>query len=171
MEDVNINRRVNHLVEISTQIAKGTPISHILNYKLSQEPTDKKHALIIKKILKDFIWNSQIIENIPTLPNSSLLTPVSITWKMPTAGTTCEYYYTNAGYIYSDTAIREHTSRMLQRITSQICAQNPDFGNMWGLSYLVSTAVGASVLEFNNNQMVEHNEETDDEEVENDDEI
>jgi hypothetical protein len=165
MQQVNIAQRGNqskHLVEISAQIAAGTLISHILNYKLSQEPNDRQHAFRIRRMLKQSIWNSQIIENIPILPNNALLTPVPITWTMSTAGSTC----TDAGYIYSDMAIREHTSRMLQRLTNQIRAQNPEFGNTWGLSYIVAKAVGAAVLQLNNNPIVQHNNDDEEEEEE-----
>ena len=173
MQEVNIAQRGNqskHLVEISAQIAAGTLISHILNYKLSQEPNDRQHAFRIRRILKQSIWNSQIIENIPILPNNALLTPVPVTWSMPTAGSTCAYYYTGAGYIYSDIAIREHTNQMLQRLTNQIRAQHPEFGNTWGLSYIVTKAVGAAVLQLNNNAIGQHNDGDNEEEEEDEDE-
>ena len=121
--------------------------------------------LRIKKLLKDFIWNSQIIENIPIAPNKALVTPVPITWCMSTADSTCAYYYTAAGHIYSDMAIREHTSRMLKRITNIIRVQHPEFGNTWKLSYLVARAVGAAVLQ-SNNQIVEDTDGGDEQEEE-----
>lgn len=48
---------------------------------------------------------------------------------------------------------------MFQRITNQIRAKHAEFGNSWGVSYLVSKVIGAEVLQPNNNQASELNDE------------
>ena len=145
---VNIRQRGNqskHLVEISERIAAGTQISHILNYKLSHEPTNKAYASEIRKMLKSAVWEQQNFEQVETIPGVAVNIPVM--WRMPTAGTTCAYYYTNAGFTYSDSAIKKHTRMMLQRLTSQIRAHHPEYGTDWGLAYLVTRALDAAVLQ------------------------
>ena len=148
---VNIRQRGNqgnqskHLVEISERIAAGTPISHILNYRLSQEPTNKAHASDIRKILKTAVWEQQNFEQVETIPGVCVSIPVL--WRMPTAGSTCAYYYTDAGFTYSDSAIKKHTRMMLQRLTSQIRGFHPEYGTDWGLAYLVTRALDAAVLQ------------------------
>lgn len=133
-----------NLDEIFEQVAAGTQISHILHYKISEEPLNIQHASHIKKLLKGNIWNVQIIEHVPLIAGASY--PVPITWTMPNAGATCVYYYTSAGALFSDHAIKVHTEQMLTRLTAFIRAQHPEFGNSWKLTHLVTKVTGAADL-------------------------
>ena len=132
----------NYIATISEKIASGALITHILSYQLRNEPEDKNHALQIRQILKERSWNCFMIEQISTFP-------IPVTWTMDSAGPTCSYYYTDAGYIYSDTAICEHTKQMMKRLTNHIRVQHPEFGTSWTLSYLVTRAVGSAILQLN----------------------
>ena len=148
MNDVDIRQRGNqskHLVEIVHQMAVGTMISHILNYRVSREPTNRAHALDIRRMLKSAIWRQQNFEQVITVPGVTVNIPIM--WTMPTAGRTCAYYYTDAGFTYSCAAIKKHTRMLLQRITSQIRALHPEYGTTWGLVYLVTRALDAAVLQ------------------------
>jgi len=148
IDDVNIRQKGNrskHLVEIVQQTATGTMISHILNYKVSREPTNKAHALDIRRMLKSAIWRQQNFEQVVTIPGVTVNFPIM--WNMPTADQTCAYYYTDAGFTYSSSAIKKHTCMMLQRITRQIRAQRPEYGSTWGLAYLVTRTLDAAVLQ------------------------
>eukprot|EP01041_Mallomonas_annulata_P011224 gene11224-23467_t len=65
---------------------------------------------------------------------------------MPAAGTTCAYYFSDAGHIYSDSAVKEHTRKMLRRFTSMIQTNHPEYGADWELVYLVTRVLDAVVL-------------------------
>jgi hypothetical protein len=148
--------RVNHnqrgvlsrqLVEIAERRAAGTPMTHILNYKISTQPPDNNQTLAIRKALKDAIWEQQIIEEVAAIPQMpNVLYPVPITWRMEGAGQTSAYYYTEAGFFFSDDAIKRHVQSSLSRITTQIRTQHPEYGNEWGLVFVVSRVVGTAIL-------------------------
>eukprot|EP01041_Mallomonas_annulata_P010956 gene10956-22888_t len=140
-------RQSKQLVEIVGQLAAGTPMTHILNYKVSTQTQTESQALAIRRALRDSIWEQTITEQIAAVvarPNR--LYPVPVTWSMPNAGATCAYYYTDAGLIFSDQAIQRHTQLLLSRITSRIRLQHPEYGNDWGLAFLVSRVLDAAFL-------------------------
>ena len=136
-----------YVVEISEQIAAGSFISHVLNYEFSEEPDNKAHAAEIKDILRNSIWNIEVVEHLPVRPNADPI-PIPIIWRTPaTRSSSTSNYYTEAGFIYSDNAIRIHTRQMLQRLTNHIRATHPEFGTDWKLSYIVSRAVDVHILQ------------------------
>ena len=78
------------------------------------------------------------------MPNQ--LYPVTVTWRMPNAGRTSAYYYTEAGFLFSDEVIQRHAQSVLMRITTQIRLDHPEYGNEWGLASIVTRILGAAVL-------------------------
>eukprot|EP01036_Dinobryon_divergens_P043432 gene43432-57816_t len=80
-------RQSKQLVEIVGQLAAGTPMTHILNYKVSTQTQTESQALAIRRALRDSIWEQTITEQIAAVvarPNR--LYPVPVTWSMPNAG-------------------------------------------------------------------------------------
>ena len=123
-------------------------LTHVLNYKISNEPTDKKQALAIRKYFKLRIWNIRNIELVE-LHDGDIL-PVAITWKMPNAGLTCAYYYSGAGEFYSAYAIQVFCKQLLQGIADDIRTNHPEYGIDWGIAYLVTKVVKAEHLQLEN---------------------
>ena len=135
-----------YVVEISEQIAAGSFISHVLNYEFAQEPNNKAHAAEIKDILRNSIWNVEVVEHLPVRPNADPI-PIPLIWRTPaTRSSSTSNYYTEAGFIYSDNAIRIHTRQMLQRLTTHIRSTHPEYGD-WKLSYIISRAVDVHILQ------------------------
>lgn len=99
----------NYLHFLTNQIRLGAKTSHILHFKLTEEPT-KAHDLEIKKITVDFICNETNFEQVTTVD-------IPILWELPLRSTKCPYFYTNAGVIFSDNAIKIHTGMMLNCFT------------------------------------------------------
>ena len=97
--------------------------------------------------MKNGIWDQQITEQIAAIPNMpNQLYPVTVTWRMPNAGRTSAYYYTEAGFLFSDEVIQRHAQSVLMRITTQIRLDHPEYGNEWGLASIVTRILGAAVL-------------------------
>ena len=163
----NVNQRERqskHLVEISGQLALGTPITHVLNYKISKEPIDGNHAKNIRTILRNQILNVIITEPVEVIPGA--IYPVQVKWEMPGAGSTCAYYYSNAGFLFSDFAIQKHTTVVLRNLTALIRTQHPEFGNDWGLAFLVTRVLAGVHIQLQIAPGGEENEEEEEEEEE-----
>jgi hypothetical protein len=131
-----------YLVEISNQIALGKPISHILNYKLSIEPTCKEHTLAIQKMIYDTICSEQT-KQVETMPH--YFVTIFVHWYMPSSEPTCEYFYTTCGGIYSDNAIKKHTRILFKDIISHIRKKYPEYG-IWELTYSLTKKMDALTL-------------------------
>ena len=165
----NVNqRRRQYLVEIAGQLAIGTPITHVLNYTVSKEPNDKNHAKSIRTFLRNHIWNVTITESVEVRPGA--IYPVQVKWEMPRAGPTCSHYYSNAGFLYSSSAIQKHTTKVLRKLTVLIRSQHPEFGNDWGLAFLVTRVLAGVHIQLQNAPGFEEDEEEDEDEDEEEEE-
>lgn len=131
-----------YLVEISNQIVRGKPISHILNYNLSIEPKNKEYALAIRKIIHDRICSAQI-KQVETIPRYFTLIPIQ--WHMPSSESTCEYFYTTCGSIYSDNAIKKHTRMIFKDLISYIRNNYSKYG-IWELTYNLTKELDSLTL-------------------------
>lgn len=122
------------LVDIMNQITNGVLISHILNMRVSNEPQDPNEALQIRRMLKKAIWN---VPNMHMIMHNGQPFPVGITWTMVNVGQTCAYYYA-VNLPYSDSVVENHSRVMMNTIVNQIRQNHPEYGNDWGIAYLVT---------------------------------
>jgi hypothetical protein len=122
------------LIEIRDQLNAGVNISHILNVKISNEPTNSAFALEIRRELKRQLWNVQRNE---IVVHNNIHMPVMIRWEMNNPGNTCAYYYA-IDLPYVDSVVASHTRLILWTICNSIRIAHPEFGNDWGIAYLVS---------------------------------
>eukprot|EP01031_Cornospumella_fuschlensis_P033704 gene33704-40776_t len=125
------NRR---LLQITNQITNGLLVSHILNVKVSNEPQDPNHARQIRREIKQQIWN---VQNLHFVMHNGQPFPVGITWTMVDAGQTCACYYA-VNLPYADSVVENHTRVMLNAIVNNIRQNHPQYGNHWGIAYLVT---------------------------------
>lgn len=123
------------LVQIMNQITNGLLVSHVLNVKVSNEPQDSNHARQIRREIKQQIWN---VQNLHFVMHNGQPFPVGITWTMVDAGQTCPAYYYDVNLPYADSVVENHTRVMLNAIVNQIRQNHPQYGNHWGISYLVT---------------------------------
>lgn len=122
------------LIEIRDQLRNGVNISHILNVKVSNEPDNKADASTIRKEIKRRIWN---VPHLFPVPHNGEILNVSIRWIMPDAGAISAYYY-GVSLPYIDEVIGAHSRIMLSSICNAIRHLHPEFGNVWGIAYLVT---------------------------------
>jgi hypothetical protein len=134
------------LIQIRDSLNQGVLITHILNIKVSNEPADRNHARLLKSLLKIFIWQVPLGQNI--VFNHQQIAAV-VTWVMPGVRHSSAYYYT-ATYL-NDLALAQHTRSALSAISNAIRQQHPEFGNQWGLAYLITKP-----LDFLNQQNIVH---------------
>lgn len=83
MEQImNISQRIVHskqLAEIAERRAEGTPMTHILNYKISKQPPNWQDASAIRRTLIYGIWDQRIREQIAAIPSTpNQLYPVPV---------------------------------------------------------------------------------------------
>ncbi len=138
----NNNQQVNtrqrsiqsrQLIEIRDQLNNGTLITHVLNIQVSDEPLDRNHANSLRKALKRAIWRQPLNKNF--LFNGMPVNAV-VTWDMPLKISTSAYYYTAT--FLNDLALAAHMRSALADIEDTIKLQNPQFGNTWGIAYLIT---------------------------------
>jgi hypothetical protein len=132
------------LIHIRDSLNQGVLITHILNIKISNEPVDRNHARILRNLIKIGIHRVPLGQNI--LFNQQLVAAVVI-WDMPGVTLSSAYYYT-ATYL-NDLALALHTRLALATICAAIRQHHPEFGNNWGISYLVTKP-----LDFLNQQLL-----------------
>jgi hypothetical protein len=139
MEIINQSK---YLVEISNQISRGNSISHILNYQLSIEPRCKEHTLAIRKMIHSTICSEQM-KQLEAIPRH--FTMIIVQWHMPLSESTCEYFYTTCGNLYSCDIIKKHTRIMFKDIISHIRIKYPEYG-IWELTYNLTKKLDALTL-------------------------
>lgn len=123
------------LIEIRDQLLLGVNISHVLNVKVSNKPALREYADAIRRELKTRIWNVQY--TLDVIHNGHVLPNVSITWTMNDVGVMSAYYFA-VHLPYIDEVIGNHTRLMLSHVCTSIRVLHPEYGNNWGLAYLVT---------------------------------
>ena len=119
MATVNMDGKQSFLLnDIKTEIENGGNVTHILNVKISNQTNSEIGNQIRQRIFR-IIKGNTITKNINGIP-------VAVTWKT-SATTTSAYYYSNNVY-FTDTAINEHTEKLLSDVTAQIDAE---FGHIF----------------------------------------
>ena len=127
-------KQSRHLIDIRDQLRAGVNISHILYVKVTNEPENKDLANAIREEMKRRIWNVVHLEIV--VHNGGNL-PVSITWTINNVGDMSAYYYAiNLPYI--DEIVCKHTQQMLSVVCNEILAAQPEYGQDWGIAYLVT---------------------------------
>lgn len=131
------------LIHIRDGLNEGLLITHILNIRVSNEPSNINHARSLRNLLKIAIyqvpWRQTIAFNQQAIP-------AMVTWVMPGVRHSSAYYYT-ATYL-NDLALAQHTRLALSGVCSSIRQQHPEFGDDWDIVYLITKP-----LEFLNQQM------------------
>ena len=122
------------LIEITDLLRRGVNISHILKVKVSNEPDNKADAFTIRKEIKRRIWN---VPHWFPVPHNGGMLSVSITWVKPNDRTMSELFY-GVNLPYIDEVIGVHSQIMLSSICKAIRNLYPEFGNVWGIAYLVT---------------------------------
>ncbi|KAJ3392406.1 hypothetical protein HDU92_008465 [Lobulomyces angularis] len=136
----NPGSQSKYLNEIKDAMNRGEIITHILNWKISNQGKDAGEE--IRKAIYKFICNNTktyIVDN-----NIG----ISITWIMPNSNVSSAYYYTNS--IYNDRITANHVKIMLRNIVNNIktheeyqnITNKADYKNDWGISYLVTLPLG-----------------------------
>lgn len=122
------------LFEIRDQLRAGLNISHVLYVKVSDEPDNREHANAIRREIKSRIRN---VEHQQIVQHNGGNLPVTIVWTMHDAGTMSAYYYAiNLPCI--DEIVGRHTRQMLSVVCNAIRGQHPEYGQAWGIAYLVT---------------------------------
>ena len=138
---MNQNPQSRQLTEIRDRLNHKELISHMLNVKVSKEPSDEKNSLALRKELQKRIWGVLLVENVL---HNGVLFPASITWELPTAAANSAYYYYAVNLPYVDSVIALHTKIFLAHVCESIRATFPQFGNNWRISYLIAKPVTRS---------------------------
>ena len=134
--DQEIDEESKHLNVIKDVMNRGEIISHILNWKVSNQPSNAV-GTEIRKIAH------RMIHNIPNMYSVGGHVDIMIRWVMPDV-TNSSYYYTDS--IYSDRITKEHVKIMMQTLVRHVkenlqCAPlrgREDYHPNWGVSYLVT---------------------------------
>ena len=142
----NVNEG-GHIVAMTKELGLGKVITYVLNYELSTEPINVNHRKSIMTFMRNSIWNVEINEQVEL--GRGIIHPVQVKWEMPGAGSTCSNYYTTQ-LLYSDNAIHKHTTEVMKKLTAQIRIQHPEFGNDWGLAFIVSRVNVCALLSKKN---------------------
>ena len=132
------NPQNRQLTEIRDRLNHKELISHMLNVKVSKEPTDQQNALALRTELQLRIRGVVSVENVL---HNGVLFPTSITWEMPPAAANSAYYYYAVNLPYVDSVIALHTRTFLAHICDNIRANFPQFGTNWRISYLIAKPV------------------------------
>lgn len=146
-QPVNIRQRgvqSRQLIEIRDRLNNGEVITHVLNIKVSDEPSNRTHAASLRNLLKREIWEIPLNQIVDFFGQQI---PAVVTWTMPGV-TNCSAYYFTATYL-NDLALARHTREALATICTRIRQQHPEFGNDWGIAYLITRP-----LDFLNQQML-----------------
>jgi hypothetical protein len=136
---VDIRMRGNqsrHLIEIRDRLNGGVLITHILNIKLSNEPRNNTHSGQIRRMLKQGLWNICVTQNVEFPPRSNIFMPMNVCWEMPNVGSHCAYYFCVSPY--NDISVAQHAKLTISSICDTIRRNHPEFGNDWGVAYLLS---------------------------------
>ena len=138
MDDIKQSgKQSKHLNTIKDAINRGEIITHILNWKVSNEPNNEI-GNTIRKVFYDDVNNENnifIVENNPG---------IRIMWNMPNTQSSSAYYYTNS--IYNDHITAAHAKLMLRGFINKIknhvnyfnLREKDGYNNNWGISYLVT---------------------------------
>jgi hypothetical protein len=101
------NQSRHHFIEIrDDRLNSGVLITHIINVKISNQPQNGTHASQIRRILKQNIWNVNLMRNIEFPPRSNNFIPMTIRWEMPNVGNQCAYYFCVTAF--NDIAVAHH---------------------------------------------------------------
>lgn len=139
MTQINMDGRLSFLLkDIKQVVRQGGNVTHILNIKVSRQPSAE-----VGKHIKTAIFN--FIANIPIqkIVNGHA---ISFTWRT-SATTTSAYYHCDAG-CYNDIAVKEHTKILLRDLLKDLDAQ---FNNIFvngttGVAFLVSKPLVREVV-------------------------
>lgn len=129
-------KQTKQILVIRNRIDRGLLITHILNVKISNQPTKKGDANRIRQLLKQRLWDNDITQNIEFPPASGEFIPITIKWVMPNAGSECAYYYCVTHC--NDLIVEEHVRLTIHAICNAIYQENRQFGTDWGAAYLLS---------------------------------
>ena len=127
-------RECDILLRFVTSFAPGRTFPIFLNVKVTNEPDNREHANAIRREIKNRIWNvqhQQIVQH-----NGGNL-PVTIMWTMSNVGNRSAYYYA-VTLPYIDEIVGRHTRLMLSEVFNAIRGQHPEYGQQWGIVYLVT---------------------------------
>lgn len=164
------------LILIRDALNQGVLITHILNIKVSNEPVDRNHARSLRNFLKVGIHRVPLGQNIVF---NQQQVPAIVKWDMPGVRESSPYFYT-ATYL-NDLALAQHTRLALANICNTIRQHHPEFGNDWGIAYLITKPLdflnqhfahgelATPDAEVNNNPGGQNNNFEDDEEEEEED--
>jgi hypothetical protein len=127
------------LNDIKQHIRQGGNVSHILNVKVSRQPSSEVGTRIRQEIFR------RINETPITIMLSNI--PITITWRS-SARKSSAYYHSDVGGIFGDVAVKGHTKLLLSRILAQIDGQfNHIFSNnQTGLVFMVSRPLVREVV-------------------------
>ena len=129
-------RQSNHLEEIRDAMNRGELITHVLNWRVSNEGTNA-----IGTYIRRFVFAS--INTIPrayTMRNGLVAV---LTWQMPNT-TMSAYYYTASDY--SDRVTAEHVKVMMINLVGLLKTDPtwadframPGYNDDWGITYLIT---------------------------------
>ena len=142
-----------HLAQIALQRQLGTPMTHVLNYKVSNQPKKSGMGDKIREKLKTGFWNREISKKV-TIGGTEV--SMSLKWVMPDAGASTAYYYCNSP-LYSDEAVQMHTEIVLRSLIDSMLSENgEDYGNGWSIHFLVTRILSTSLIQIGPPEVVEN---------------
>lgn len=126
------------LNDIKEQVRNGGNVTHILNVKISRQPTAE-----IGNRIRTAIFRA--ISNVPVHKNVSGYS-MAVTWRT-SATTTSAYYHCDAG-IFNDSAVKLHTKLMLRDLLNGLDAEfNGIFSQgLTGVAFLVTKPLAREVV-------------------------
>ena len=132
MAAINMNGQQSFLLnDIKQHIRLGGNVSHILNVKVSREPSNEVVSRIRQHIF-GIIQGNPITKLIHGMN-------VTITWRS-TVTTSSDYYHADVGGMLGDVAVKRHTEMLLHDILLDLNSNFDDIfanGNT-GLAFLIS---------------------------------
>ena len=121
----------------------GIKFTHVLSLNIHHQILHEDQINHIRMAIKEYVSDKQIVEHIEVHTNNYY--PVIVHWKMPSANSNCSHFYTNSGILFNDNAIKNHTKMFLQKLTTRIQKQYPQYGTEWCLTYLITGIVDFGV--------------------------